>query len=176
MHHHLMCICHSRMMKKFEKFFLQVRENELNFSLDIDFMESILQKFMLIHSYYFVIYEKNKMQNFEINNLFYDWDSCLRTAQEICFNKKEYFSNNFVEFFEAWSCYDVDYRKLYFLSIFNDFCRSEEIYKIIKDNRHQFSKNPDGEDDIDLWESAVFLFEKYDKDSFSNERYNRVYG
>ena len=104
-----------------------------------------------------------------------EWGYSLRSHLENAFGQGELFSREFVLYYEIWFLQDDDPIRLVDGSRLNDFCLSQKVYEKIKLNRVIFQNDWEG-DAVDLWESAVSLFEKYDKQPFSKDRYYRKFG
>ena len=161
---------------RFQSFYESVERFELDSSVSVGWIEQKISSLMLINTYYVNHHRGVDDVPVKWGSVFIDWDSSVRILSELSFFKREYLTAEFVSLLESWSTYNLDHRKLCFLAMFNDLCLSEDIYELIKAHKNWFKNSPDGEDDTDIWESAVYLFERYDRDAFSIERYNRVKG
>ena len=105
-----------------------------------------------------------------------EWISAMDSNVEVAFYKRELFSQEFIAYYEVWYAQDDRLGRIHMGSKINDYCISEIVYKIIKQKREKFAELYWGDPSIDLWESAVYLFERYDRKPFSLERYNSIHG
>lgn len=105
-----------------------------------------------------------------------EWLYSLYSNLELAFGKAEILSDIFIKFYELWYFKDEDPIRIVQGSRLNDYCLSQKVYEKIKKTDKAIFKNYWEGDVTDLWESATYLFERYNKEPFSRDRYYRKYG